>query len=480
MYDNLCEILEELLSKKINHQVINKNRNSVNDINVLENYVEQFFINCGIIELKLHKINICYQSKYVNYIGDCKFYFIKHPFGSQKPPDFILLRKVNNLFYYIIHIECKSSSRNSNKITPVWNCSIPNRNLNSIYILSNLKSIMVISGMDIIDKETSTILEKIKKDERIINIINEYNSNLNSLYSNEYKFSYYGRHMFNQKIGIDFCNIDKYKCNMKNYISEFEKSIQKEIEEIKHMEEIKQMKQEYRIIPAIEENWSISKIAELTYPDSWKEVFEKSKYEFEHIDKMVGDHYFPSKKNLFRAFHLTPLDNVKVVIIGQDPYHQMKSNGFPRAQGLSFSVSRTDEIPVSLTNIFEEIKNSYPDFVIPHHGDLSSWARQGVLLLNSALTVKPHQPGSHGVLWHGFITRVFEAIRDNRPKCIFVLWGNNAKDLISYIPDNAVILETSHPSGFSANKGFFGCGHFKKINEILKENGQEEINWSLD
>lgn len=234
-----------------------------------------------------------------------------------------------------------------------------------------------------------------------------------------------------------------------------------------------------RIIPEIESDWSISKIAEWTYPESWKNVFERSHEEFKHIDQMVGQNYFPSKKNIFRAFHLTPLHQVKVVIIGQDPYHQVKSNGYPRAQGLSFSVSRNDEIPVSLKNIYKEIKNSYPEFEEPEHGDLTSWAHQGILLLNSSLTVKPHNPGSHGVLWHGFITKVFEEIRDHVPKCIFVLWGNHAKDLISYIPDNAIILESSHPSGFSANRGFFGCGHFKKINDLLIEMGKEPIQWQL-
>src|SRR5690606_19127370 len=159
----------------------------------------------------------------------------------------------------------------------------------------------------------------------------------------------------------------------------------------------------------------------------------------------------------------------------QDPYHQVMYNGKPRAQGMSFSVSKDDSIPSSLCNIFKEIND---DLGINNntHGDLSCWARQGVLLLNSCLTVKPCEAGSHNKdLWMGFIDRVLKYIARINPKCIYVLWGAWAKHIKPMIEGKPHILESTHPSGYSARKGFFGCKHFSRINEILIEEGKEEI-----
>jgi len=232
----------------------------------------------------------------------------------------------------------------------------------------------------------------------------------------------------------------------------------------------------FEILPQITNDMSFLELSQ-TVPSSWRPVFESAKEEFVYLDEIIKTEVFPEKKNIFRAFELTPLDEVRVVLLGQDPYHQRKPNGKPRAQGLSFSVSKDDEIPVSLKNIFHEIQNEYPDYNPPTHGDLSKWARQGVLLLNSSLTVQPGKAGSHGVIWHGLLSRIFNAIGEVNRKCIYLLWGNFAKDMAEYIPETSVKLFTSHPSGFSVTKGFFGCGHFKEVNRILKERGEKEIEW---
>jgi uracil-DNA glycosylase len=232
----------------------------------------------------------------------------------------------------------------------------------------------------------------------------------------------------------------------------------------------------FEILPSVHNDMTFFELSK-TIPSSWRPVFEEAKDEFVYLDKIIQTPVFPEKKNIFRAFELTPLDKVKVVLLGQDPYHQRKENGYPRAQGLSFSVSKTDEIPMSLKNIYQEIKNEYPEYTPPNHGDLTRWARQGVLLLNSSLTVVPGKPGSHGVIWHGLLSKIFQAIGEVNRKCIYLLWGNFAKDMSEYIPETSVKLFTSHPSGFSVTKGFFGCGHFKEVNRILKERGEEEIEW---
>ena len=146
------------------------------------------------------------------------------------------------------------------------------------------------------------------------------------------------------------------------------------------------------ILPAISNDMSFVDLAKAV-PSSWRPVFTEAKDEFVYLDEVIKTEVFPEKKSVFKAFELTPLHDVRVVLLGQDPYHQRKPNGKPRAQGLSFSVSKDDDIPVSLKNIYQEIKNEYPEYNPPKHGDLSRWARQGVLLLNSSLTVEPGRAG---------------------------------------------------------------------------------------
>ena len=184
---------------------------------------------------------------------------------------------------------------------------------------------------------------------------------------------------------------------------------------------------------------------------------------------------YPPPQDLYSAFELTPFDKVKVVILGQDPYH-----GTGQAHGLSFSVRPGVAVPPSLANIYKEIRD---DLGIdpPDHGCLTSWAEQGVLLLNTVLTVQAHKPNSHkGIGWEEFTDVVIRALNKEDRPIVFMLWGRNAgakKDML----DNPkhLVLTAPHPSPYSAYSGFFGCRHFSKANAFLKENGSEEIDWRI-
>lgn len=241
-----------------------------------------------------------------------------------------------------------------------------------------------------------------------------------------------------------------------------------------------------RIVPPIDETWTIMKIAKERCPYNWESVFNDADPELHDISdilemqqKTFGS-FYPLKKNIFRAFELTPMNTVRVVIVGQDPYHQVNpSSGLPRAQGLSFSISRDDTIPSSLRNIYQELQNTVPGFVTPSHGDLTSWARQGILMLNMCLTVRANQAGSHGDVWMGFIEKTLKALAEHKPNTIYILWGAQAQKLQKYIGDRSIILTAAHPSGFSASRGFFGCNHFNKVNEILMQRKESSIHWNL-
>lgn len=216
---------------------------------------------------------------------------------------------------------------------------------------------------------------------------------------------------------------------------------------------------------------------DIIIPEKWSEFFKTCTKELEMISNQLKDQiYFPEKQNIFKAFELTDPKNIKVVIIGQDPYHSVENNK-PICNGLAFSVNKNAKVPPSLQNIYKELKNEYPEFKIPKHGDLTKWAEQGVFLLNKDLTVKPHEPASHKGLWSFFLYKVIDYVIQNNPNCIFVLWGKNAQELKTFIR-KAIILESSHPSPYSA-KYFFGCNHFKKINDILRKRNIDEINWQL-
>ncbi len=216
--------------------------------------------------------------------------------------------------------------------------------------------------------------------------------------------------------------------------------------------------------------------------DSWKAAL-KDQFEAEYFSKLKDflveekkkANVYPPGPLIFNAFEQTPFDKVKVVILGQDPYH---GNG--QAHGLCFSVPEGVKPPPSLVNIFKEIVSDL-GIKPPSHGNLESWAKQGVMLLNATLTVRADQAGSHqNKGWENFTDSVIKTISDQRQNVVFILWGNYArakKNLID--PAKQLILEAAHPSPFSAYNGFFGCRHFSKTNEWLREHGGEEINWSI-
>lgn len=199
---------------------------------------------------------------------------------------------------------------------------------------------------------------------------------------------------------------------------------------------------------------------------------------FKHIQDFVTHAYttstvYPHPTLMFRAFEMCPFDQVKVVILGQDPYH-----GEGQANGLSFAVPTGVNIPPSLRHIFKEIQNDCA--VIPlTDGDLTRWAKQGVLLLNSTLTVEAHKPGSHQHKgWEEFTDAVIQIISEQKEHIVFLLWGNYAKKKGQLINRKKhLVLEAPHPSPFSVHTGFFGCKHFSKTNAYLKEHGLQEIDW---
>ncbi len=207
--------------------------------------------------------------------------------------------------------------------------------------------------------------------------------------------------------------------------------------------------------------------------ESWKEVLKEefNKIYFQHIitflkaEKASGKIIYPSGKLFFNAFDKTPFTNVKVVILGQDPYH---NNG--EAHGLSFSVPDGIAIPPSLRNIFKELKNDL-GLEIPANGNLEKWATQGVLLLNASLSVRQNEPSSHSRTgWLKFTDSVIKKISDEKEGIVFLLWGNFAKEKQALIDETKhFVLKAAHPSPLSADKGFFGCKHFSKTNELAHE-----------
>ena len=221
----------------------------------------------------------------------------------------------------------------------------------------------------------------------------------------------------------------------------------------------------------------------LNFPQTWLEPLGKgfckdflddieSKFlKLNTLDKSI----FPPISKIFRALELVNFNDAKVLILGQDPYH-----GLGQANGLSFSVNKEIMIPPSLKNIFLELKNDL-NIPISQHGDLTSWAQQKILLLNSVLTVEQGKPHSHKELgWDKLTDRIISQL-SQRGNMIFVLWGNVAQSKYHLVDkEENTILSAPHPSPLSAYRGFFGCRHFSAINKILIENGSSEINWKLD
>ena len=218
------------------------------------------------------------------------------------------------------------------------------------------------------------------------------------------------------------------------------------------------------------------------FGNSWDEVLEEefNKPYFQELLLKVDEEYqkhtvYPPQDKIFSAFRLCDYKDIKVVLLGQDPYH-----GYGQAHGLCFSVLPGVTPPPSLKNIFKEMADDV-HVSEPNHGCLVSLARQGVLLLNTVLTVREGQPNSHaGLGWQTFTDAVIKKVNELDKPVVFLLWGANAKSKIPLITNKKhLILSCAHPSPFSAYNGFFGCKHFSKTNAFLKANGREEINWQI-
>lgn len=217
---------------------------------------------------------------------------------------------------------------------------------------------------------------------------------------------------------------------------------------------------------------------------TWHEVLknEFTKPYFQQIvtflktEKATGKTIYPPGPLIFNAFNQTPFNKVKVVLIGQDPYH-----GPGQAHGLSFSVPNGIKPPPSLVNIFKEIQSDIGIAMPLQYGNLTRWAQQGVLLLNAALTVRANEPFSHAAIgWATFTNAVIEKISDEKKGIIFLLWGKFAQEKQALIDESKhVVLKAAHPSPFSADKGFFGCKHFSKTNDLLVKQGSAPIDWKL-
>ncbi|MCI6499281.1 uracil-DNA glycosylase [Lachnospiraceae bacterium HCP1S3_C3] len=213
--------------------------------------------------------------------------------------------------------------------------------------------------------------------------------------------------------------------------------------------------------------------------DAISSEFKKPYYR--ELYNFVKDEYsrtvvYPPADDIFNAFHFTPLSKVKVLILGQDPYHNVN-----QAHGLSFSVKPGEDIPPSLQNIYKELNEDLGCY-IPNNGYLEKWAREGVLLLNTVLTVRAHQANSHqGRGWEQFTDAVINAVNEQDRPIVYMLWGRPAQSKAPMLTNpKHLILKAPHPSPLSAYRGFFGCKHFSMANEFLEKNGVEPIDWQIE
>lgn len=211
--------------------------------------------------------------------------------------------------------------------------------------------------------------------------------------------------------------------------------------------------------------------------NEFKEAYFKELVDFLKLEKSTNQVIYPPGSLIFNAFNLTDLPKVKVVIIGQDPYH-----GPNQAHGLSFSVQQGITAPPSLVNIYKEIQNDLGVINQKTKGDLTYWAKQGVLLLNTTLTVRANQPNSHAHIgWHRFTDKVIQILNEKCNHLVFLLWGNFAKEKGAHIDQKKhCVLKAAHPSPFSVDKGFNGCKHFSKTNEYLVKHGKIPIDWMIN
>lgn len=225
-----------------------------------------------------------------------------------------------------------------------------------------------------------------------------------------------------------------------------------------------------RTMAALENDW-VQAVG-----DEFKQPYYKQLYEFvkqEYSTRVI----YPPAEDIFNALHLTPLKEVKVLILGQDPYHNVN-----QAHGLSFSVlPEQRNIPPSLQNIYRELHDDLGCY-IPDNGYLEKWARQGVLLLNTVLTVRAHQANSHqGKGWEKFTDAIIKAVNTQERPIVYMLWGRPAQTKIPMLTNpNHLILKAPHPSPFSADRGFFGCRHFSQANEFLEAHGVSPVDWQIE
>ena len=219
---------------------------------------------------------------------------------------------------------------------------------------------------------------------------------------------------------------------------------------------------------------------------TWLEVFAENEFQksyFKQLSAFLSNEFktqkvFPPKEHVFRCFNTLPIDKVKVVILGQDPYHN-----YNQAMGLCFSVNKGIQTPGSLLNMYKELKSDL-NCRIPTHGDLSKWQSQGILMLNTSLTVRAHSANSHSKKgWEQFTDKAIEELAKARKNIVFLLWGKNAQDkekLIKRSGREHLVLKSAHPSGLSAHRGFFGNKHFSQTNAYLKKNMIEPIDWQIE
>ena len=219
---------------------------------------------------------------------------------------------------------------------------------------------------------------------------------------------------------------------------------------------------------------------------TWLDVFAENEFQksyFKQLSAFLSNEFktqkvFPPKEHIFRCFNTLPIDKVKVVIIGQDPYHN-----YNQAMGLCFSVNKGIQTPGSLLNMYKELKSDL-NCRIPTHGDLSKWQSQGILMLNTSLTVRAHNANSHSKKgWEQFTDKAIEELAKARKNIVFLVWGKNAQDkekLIERSGREHLVLKSAHPSGLSAHRGFFGNKHFSQTNAYLKKNMIEPIDWQIE
>lgn len=229
---------------------------------------------------------------------------------------------------------------------------------------------------------------------------------------------------------------------------------------------------------------AIDVLSETTTMKSWQQVladeiqqtyFQNLWYQIQQ-ERESGIKIYPPEKDVFHAFRMAKFDEIRVVILGQDPYH-----GEHQAHGLAFSVSEGITFPPSLRNIFKELRDDIAGFQIPMHGCLNQWAEQGVLLLNHVLTVREGSPNSHAKIgWEQFTDAIIRKLNDERQHLVFMLWGASAQKKGDLICRNKhLVLTAAHPSPLSAYRGFFGCKHFSQANDYLRQHGLREIDWHL-